>query len=49
MERLLNGLQPALESLRDDAWIDAATGIMTTDTTPKVHLNSSNWTALLIP
>ena len=35
MERLLSGLQPALESLRDDAWIDAATGIMTTDTTPK--------------
>ena len=35
MERLLSGLQPALDSLRDDAWGDAATGIMTTDTTPK--------------
>lgn len=35
MERLLSGLQPALDSLRDDAWVDAATGIMTTDTTPK--------------
>src|SRR5690606_34334437 len=35
MERLLTGLQPALNSLRDDAWVDAATGIMTTDTTPK--------------
>jgi glutamate N-acetyltransferase/amino-acid N-acetyltransferase len=35
LERLLNGLQPALNSLRADAWGDAATGIMTTDTTPK--------------
>ena len=35
MERLLNGLQPALNDLRADAWVDAATGIMTTDTTPK--------------
>lgn len=35
MPRLLVGLQPALETLRDDAWGDAATGIMTTDTTPK--------------
>ncbi len=35
MPRLLAGLQPALETLRDDAWGDAATGIMTTDTTPK--------------
>lgn len=35
MPRLLAGLQPALETLRDDAWVDAATGIMTTDTTPK--------------
>ncbi len=32
---MLSGLQPALDSLRDDAWVDAATGIMTTDTTPK--------------
>ena len=35
MERLLSGLQPALDSLKDDAWLDAAAGIMTTDTTPK--------------
>src|SRR5690606_3207318 len=35
IERLLKRLQPALDSLRDDAWVDAATGIMTTDTTPK--------------
>ena len=35
MPRLLSGLQPALDSLRDDAWVDAATGIMTTDTKPK--------------
>ncbi|WOE42176.1 bifunctional glutamate N-acetyltransferase/amino-acid acetyltransferase ArgJ [Acinetobacter chinensis] len=35
MERLLSGLQPALDSLKDSAWADAATGIMTTDTTPK--------------
>ncbi|MDY6482109.1 bifunctional glutamate N-acetyltransferase/amino-acid acetyltransferase ArgJ [Acinetobacter faecalis] len=35
IERLVNGLQPALESLNENAWLDAATGIMTTDTTPK--------------
>ncbi len=35
MERLLAGLQPALDTLKPDAWVDAATGIMTTDTTPK--------------
>lgn len=35
IERLMTGLQPALDSLRDDAWLDAATGIMTTDTLPK--------------
>ncbi|MCO8049015.1 bifunctional glutamate N-acetyltransferase/amino-acid acetyltransferase ArgJ [Acinetobacter towneri] len=35
IERLVAGLAPALASLRDDAWHDAATGIMTTDTTQK--------------
>ena len=35
MERLLAGLQPALDSVKDNVWVDAATGIMTTDTTPK--------------
>ncbi len=35
IERLVTGLAPALASLREDAWHDAATGIMTTDTTPK--------------
>lgn len=35
IERLLGGLQPALDSLCENAWIDAAAGIMTTDTTPK--------------
>jgi glutamate N-acetyltransferase/amino-acid N-acetyltransferase len=35
IERLVEGLQPALDSLKEDAWLDAATGIMTTDTTPK--------------
>ncbi len=35
MERLLSGLQPALDTCVDNAWVDAATGIMTTDTTPK--------------
>ncbi len=35
MERLLSGLQPALNTLNAEAWVDAATGIMTTDTTPK--------------
>jgi len=35
MERVLSGMQPALDSLNENAWVDAATGIMTTDTTPK--------------
>lgn len=35
IERLTQGLQPALDSLNENAWVDAATGIMTTDTTPK--------------
>lgn len=35
MPRLLSGLQPALDSLQDNAWEDAVIGIMTTDTTPK--------------
>lgn len=35
IERLIAGLQPALDSLKEDAWLDAATGIMTTDTLPK--------------
>ncbi len=35
IQRLVDGLPMALESLSADAWLDAATGIMTTDTTPK--------------
>ena len=35
IERLVKGLQPALDNLNENAWLDAATGIMTTDTTPK--------------
>ncbi|MDQ1209847.1 glutamate N-acetyltransferase/amino-acid N-acetyltransferase [Acinetobacter baylyi] len=35
IERLLDGIQPALQDLKDDAWTEAAFGIMTTDTTPK--------------
>ncbi|MHA3893544.1 bifunctional glutamate N-acetyltransferase/amino-acid acetyltransferase ArgJ [Acinetobacter sp. GXMZU3951] len=35
MPRLVAGLQPALDSVQEDAWTDAAFGIMTTDTTPK--------------
>ena len=35
LPRLVAGLQPALDSLQEDAWVDAAFGIMTTDTTPK--------------
>ncbi len=35
LDRLTQGLQPALDSLNDNAWTDAAFGIMTTDTTPK--------------
>jgi glutamate N-acetyltransferase/amino-acid N-acetyltransferase len=39
MERLVQGIQPALNDL-NAAWADAASGIMTTDTHQKVHLNS---------
>ena len=35
VERIVAGLQPAFDSLQADAWVDAAQGIMTTDTTPK--------------
>ena len=35
MPRLSAGLGPALDSLNAEAWPEAATGIMTTDTTPK--------------
>ncbi|WP_297528566.1 bifunctional glutamate N-acetyltransferase/amino-acid acetyltransferase ArgJ [Thiohalobacter sp.] len=35
MERLIGGLDPALAALREDAWLEAAAGIMTTDTLPK--------------
>jgi glutamate N-acetyltransferase/amino-acid N-acetyltransferase len=35
VERIEAGLPAALQSLRGDAWADAATGIMTTDTLPK--------------
>lgn len=35
MERLIAGLKPAFESLEDDVWSQAASGIMTTDTLPK--------------
>ncbi|TCM63285.1 glutamate N-acetyltransferase [Acinetobacter calcoaceticus] len=35
IERLIAGLPAALANLNENAWLDAATGIMTTDTTPK--------------
>jgi glutamate N-acetyltransferase/amino-acid N-acetyltransferase len=35
VDRIEAGLPAALASLRPDAWLDAATGIMTTDTLPK--------------
>lgn len=35
IERLLNGIQPALGTLDEASWTDAAFGIMTTDTVPK--------------
>ncbi|WP_445116639.1 bifunctional glutamate N-acetyltransferase/amino-acid acetyltransferase ArgJ [Acinetobacter sp. WZC-1] len=35
VERVLQGIQPALDQLKHDGWVEAATGIMTTDTTPK--------------
>ena len=35
IDRLTAGLQPALDTLNDDAWALAASGIMTTDTLPK--------------
>ena len=36
LDRLVAGLPAALADLRADAWLDAAHGIMTTDTRPKV-------------
>lgn len=35
MDRLTLGLKPAFDCLSDNAWIQAASGIMTTDTLPK--------------
>lgn len=35
IDRLVQGIQPALNDLNADRWADAASGIMTTDTTPK--------------
>ena len=35
IDRLIQGLQPALNTLNESSWTDAAEGIMTTDTTPK--------------
>lgn len=35
MDRLTKGLKPAFDSLADDEWLQAASGIMTTDTLPK--------------
>lgn len=35
IERLISGLAPALESLSEHHWHEAAVGIMTTDTVPK--------------
>jgi glutamate N-acetyltransferase/amino-acid N-acetyltransferase len=35
MDRLLAGLPPALEDLAENHWLQAAAGIMTTDTRPK--------------
>lgn len=35
IDRLIQGLQPALNTLNERSWTDAAEGIMTTDTTPK--------------
>ena len=35
IDRLLKGIQPALNDVNADRWSDAAVGIMTTDTTPK--------------
>ncbi len=35
VERIIAGLPAAIAAARDDAWAEAATGIMTTDTLPK--------------
>ena len=35
IERLINGIQPALDTLDEASWTDAAFGMMTTDTVPK--------------
>lgn len=40
MARLLAGLPAAAAGLRDDAWLEAAHGIMTTDTVPKARSTS---------
>lgn len=37
LDRLVAGLPSALAALRADAWVDAAHGIMTTDTRPKLY------------
>lgn len=36
-EKIIAGLDTALANLTEDNWLDAAFGIMTTDTTPKGH------------
>ena len=41
--RLLNGLPAALAELRTEAWLEAAHGIMTTDTRPKAASRRLRW------
>lgn len=40
MGKLLAGLEPAIGALSADAWVAAASGIMTTDTLPKGYSNT---------
>ena len=40
MDKILAGLQPAIENLKADNWADAASAIMTTDIVPKAFSSS---------
>lgn len=37
VERVCAGIEPAVDALSEDGWLDAAAGIMTTDTRPKAE------------
>lgn len=43
VEKIVNAIPAALDDLREDGWLDAAMGIMTTDTRPKVVSRRLEW------